>query len=59
MERWQQYFYESLNSMDGMEIRKKVIQVYQEPQQQTEPPTNIGAWEIIMETKHFGKKFIQ
>ena len=45
--------------MDGMEIRKKVIQVYQEPQQQTEPPTNIGAWEIIMETKHFGKKFIQ
>jgi len=56
MERWQQYFYETLNSMDGVEIREEVI--HQGPEQQTEPPTKDEVWEIIMETKHSGKKFI-
>lgn len=55
IERRQRYFYETLNSMDGM-IREEVI--YQGPKQQTELPTKDEVWEIIMETKHFGKKFI-
>jgi hypothetical protein len=42
--------------MDDVEIREEVI--YQGPEQQTEPPTKDEAWEIIMETKHFEKKFI-
>ena len=56
MERWQWYFYDTLNSMDGVEIREEVI--YQGPEQQTEPPTKDEVCGIIMETKHFGKKFI-
>ena len=45
MERWKQYFYETLNIKDDVEIRAEKI--YQGSEQQTEPPTKDKAWEII------------
>jgi len=56
MERWQQYFYDTITSMDGVKIKEEVI--HQGPKHQTEPPTKDEVWKIIMETKHSGKKFI-
>ena len=37
MERLKQYFYETLNFKDDVEIRQEII--YQEPEEHTEPPT--------------------
>jgi hypothetical protein len=34
MERWQRYFYDNLNSLNGVEIREEVV--YQGPEQQTD-----------------------
>jgi hypothetical protein len=56
MERLQQYFYNTITSMDGVEIKEEII--HQGPKQQTDSPTKDEVWEIIMETKHLGKKFI-
>jgi len=43
MERWKQYFYETLNIKDDVAIREEAI--CQEPEEKIEPPTK-EAWEI-------------
>lgn len=45
MERWKQYFYETRNIEDDMEIREEVI--HQGPEEQIETPTKDEVWEII------------
>jgi len=45
MERWKQYFYETRNIEDDMEIREEVI--HQGPEKQIETPTKDEVWEII------------
>ena len=50
MERWKQYFYETLNIHDDVEIRVEVI--YQRPEEQIEPPTKDEVWEIIKTLKN-------
>jgi hypothetical protein len=39
MERWKQYFYETLNIKDNVKIREKII--HQGPEKQTETPTKM------------------
>ena len=50
MERWKQYFYETLNIHDDVQIRVEVI--YQRPEEQIEPPTKDEVWEIIKTLKN-------
>ena len=45
MERWKEYFYETLNVKDDVEIREEVI--YQGPEEQIEPITKDEVWEVI------------
>jgi hypothetical protein len=49
MGRWKQYFYETINVKDDMEIREKVIYL---PERQIDPPTKDEAYEIIGTLKH-------
>jgi hypothetical protein len=44
MERWKQYFYETLNIKDDVAIKEEAI--CQEPEEKIEPPTNKEVWEI-------------
>ena len=49
-ERWEHYFYETLNIHDDVEMREGVI--YQGPEEQIEPPTKNEVWEIIRTLKN-------
>jgi hypothetical protein len=49
MERWKDYFYETLNIKDDVEIREEVI--YQGPEEQIEPITEDEVWEVIRTLK--------
>lgn len=50
MERWKEYFYETLNIKNGVEIREEVI--YQGPEEQIEPITKDEVWEVIRTLKN-------
>jgi len=50
MERWKEYFYETLNIKDDVEIREEVI--YQGSEEQIESITKDEVWEVIRTLKN-------
>jgi hypothetical protein len=50
MEIWKQYFYETVNIKDNVEVREAVI--YQGFEEQIEPPTKDEVWEITRTLKN-------